>query len=304
MLSLFLHPIPLLVAVFCAGNLASTPETGNLVKLDLLNIMPFPNRRPDAGWDRACELIPAAQIAQEHINNASNLLQGYKLELITVQSEPCGISSISDGLVNTFEKVLDPKRSLNVVGLSGLFCSSVTNTLAPIFSISYITYLQLAGSTTPEHRNSTDFPWLVHLISSSAVYNDAVLGMMDAFGWQKIGLVYDSLGVFFRGIARDFIKREVFSTKYMLTSNLPITEHYVPSEHILPILQNQRTRVILVIGTIPESVGIMCSAYKRNATYPGYVYIFQSRTLNEFTSNANLMNCTREEMEQVMEGVD
>ena len=301
MLSLLLHLASLLAAASCAGNLSSTRD--DLVELDLLNIMPFPDSRPDAGWDRAFELIPAAQIAQEQINNASNLLQGYKLELITVQSEPCGISSISDGLVNTFEKILDPKRSLNVVGLSGLFCSSVTNTLSPLFSIPSVTYLQVAGSTTPEHRNSTNFPWLVHLISSSSVFNDAVLGMMESFGWQRIGLVYDELGIFFSGIAREFANREVFRGDLTLTSNLPITEKTLANDLVFPSLIRQGTRVILVVASIPESVGIMCSAYKRNATYPGYVYIFQSRTRNEFTSNVNLTDCTLEEMEQVIEGV-
>ncbi len=277
---------------------------GDPVKLNLLNILPFPVGSPDSGWDRAYELIPAAQIAQEQINSKSDLLPGYSLEVVTVQSEPCGISTITDALVNTFEKTLDPRRSLNVVGLGGLFCSSVTNTIAPIFSLPNVTYLQVAASTTPAHRNNPGFPWLVHLLSSSAVFNDAVVGMMNTFGWNRVGLVYDSLGIFFTAIAKEFINNAIFSkSNFTLSSLIPISQQILDPDDIFTALIDDGTRVVVLITSIPQAVTIMCSAYMRKASYPGYVYIFQSRILNEFTSNANLTDCTQEQIEEVMEGV-
>jgi len=288
-----------LVSVLCAGS----TNSDNLIKLNVLNILPFPVGQLEAGWDRGYELLPAAQIAQEHINNDSNLLQGYSLELVTVQSEPCDISIVNDGLVNTYKKVLDPKRSLNVVGLTGLFCSSVTNTLAPIFSLPSITYLQVAASTTPEHRRNRGFQWLVHLLSSSVAYNDAVLAMMNVFGWTRIGLIYNSLGVFFRSIAQEFIQSIAQRDNYTLTSNLPISKLNFEANAIFRTMIDKGTKVVVVIATVQEAVSIMCHAYQRNAMYPGYVYIFQSRALSEFISNANSTDCTQEQIENVMEGV-
>ena len=290
--------LSLLVSMSCAGNASSN----GLTKLHLLNILPFPVDQLGAGWDRGYELLPAAQIAQDYINNNSNLLQGYSLEVVTVRSEPCGLSSVNDGLVNSYAKVLDPQRSLNVVGLTGLFCSSVTNTLGPIFSFPSVTYLQVAASTAPEHRNNGDFQWLVHLLSSSVAFNDAVLAMMNTFGWTRTGLIYDSLGVFFRGIATEFEGR-FLKNNFTLTSSLPISKINFEADYIFRSLVNQGTKVVVVIASVPEAVNIMCNAYQRNAMYPGYVYIFQSRILSEFISNANFTDCTQEQMQQVMEGV-
>ncbi len=272
--------------------------------LHLLNILPFPSGRPDGGWDRAYELIPAAQIAQEQINNASDLLSGYKLEVVTVQSESCGLSVVNDGLLNTFQKIADPRNSLNVVGLSGLFCSTVTHVLAPIFGIPSLTYLQVAASTTPDHRDSERYPWLVHLISTSAGYNDAVLAMMREFNWRRIGIVYNSMGALFRGLARDLAKKEVFvNGHFTLSSSIPMTSSSVEKDLIYPLLISEGTRVVIVTGSIEECVAIMCSAYKMRANYPGYVYIFYTRILSEFIRYANTTECSVEQILQAMEGV-
>lgn len=284
-------------------NSSNSSDDGgdNRIKLHLLNILPFPDGRPDSGWDRAYELIPAAQLAAEQISD-SNFLQGYKLELVTVDSEACGISSINKGLVNTFAKVLDPKHSFNVVGLAGLFCSCVTNVLAPLFSLPNITYVQVAGSTTPVHRNSSKFPWLVHLVSSSTVFNDAVLALMKTFRWRNISMIHDSLGIFFRAVAQDFEDRDIFSTEFNLKANIPITANSI-TFNIFSRLVNLEARVILVVGSVAESVRFMCLAYQQNARYPGYVYLFQSRSLADFTSNADITSCTRDQIKEVMEGV-
>ena len=66
----------------------------------------------------------------EQINNRSDILPRYKLEVINVYSEPCGVSSINYGLANTYSELVDPSRT--VVGLTGLFCSSVTDLLAKV----------------------------------------------------------------------------------------------------------------------------------------------------------------------------
>ncbi len=284
------------------SNSSSCDKGDRRIKLHLLNILPFPGGRSDSGWDRAYELIPAAQLAADHINKAnnSNFLQGYKLELVSVDSEGCGISNINKGLVNTFARVLDPKHSLNVVGMAGLFCSSVTGVLASIFSFPNVTYLQVAGSTTPAHRNFTQFPWLVHLISSSTVFNDAVFALMKTFGWQKIGLIHDSIGIFFLSIANDFVDRIRLSTDFNLTARIPVTVNSIGGT--FTNLINSGTRIILVVGNIPESVKFMCRAYQQNAYYPGYVYIILSRPLIDFISNTQLTDCTQSQIRDILEG--
>ena len=166
----------LLLLIVSFGQLqGQTDQQDDRVSLYLLNILPFPDDSPEAGWDRADELIPAAQLAVDQINNASGILPGYKLQVVSVDAEACGITTISKGLVNTYANLFDPKKPLNVVGFTGLFCLTVTEYITSVFGIPEMTYLQLAGSTTPEHHDSDAFPWLIHTVSSSSALNNAVL---------------------------------------------------------------------------------------------------------------------------------
>ena len=96
------------IALLCAGIvLASAPDATSISStcetLYLLNVLPYPDNRTFAGWDRAFELIPAGHLATRHINNDSNVLQGYRLEVIDVESEACGISFVNEALLNYYK---------------------------------------------------------------------------------------------------------------------------------------------------------------------------------------------------------
>ena len=174
----------LLVAIRAAQQVkADQPD--NRSSLHLLNILPFPDSRPNTGWDRAYELIPAAQLAVDQINNASHILPGYKLNLVNVDTDACAVRYVSKGLVNTYAKVFTPENSLNVVGFMGLFCSRVTDAITSAFGGPNVAYLQLTGSTTPLHRR-VKYPWLVHLLSSTTILHDAIVKIVREFGWTTV----------------------------------------------------------------------------------------------------------------------
>ena len=267
--------------------------------LHLLNILPYPDSGPDAGWDKAYELIPAAELAVDEINDNPQYLPGYKLNLVNVDSEACGSSLITDGLVNTYSKVFNP--TLNVVGLAGLFCSTVTDTIASTFSKNSSTYLQVAGSTSPVHRNASKFPWLVHLISSSTMFNEALLSLAVQFEWKRIGIIYNALSVLHRENAADMKMRA-------MEANISTSEFYKPivggmeEERIFTILTDSRIRIVYISALASQSVQIMCEAYKRNALYPGYVFIFPERSLADLLSVANKTTCNTDQITKALEG--
>lgn len=271
------------------------------VPLHLLNILPFPDSRLNSGWDRAYDLIPAAQLAVDQINHASHILPGYKLKLVNVDSEACGISSINKGLVNTYAGIFDPKRSLNVVGLTGLFCSCVTNAITSVFGHRALTYMQLAGSTTPMHRDTTKFPWLVHLVSSSTAFNDALLALISEFNWQRISIIHNALSVFHRANAADLDKRAKNANNILINANIPITG-YTAMDRVYSILIGSGSRVVYISALNSESAHIMCEAYKRKALYPGHVYILPERSVRGLLSEADNTDCTSEQILEALEG--
>ena len=280
--------------------------------LYLLNVVPYPDDGENAGWDR--EL--AGHLAAEQINNHTNLLPGYKLELIDVDSESCGRSLITKGVVNLYKQLVTPifnNRSSCIVGVIGLYCSMVTNALAPVISRPEINYVTLAASTSPKHHYDPAFEDVFHTIDSSSVFNEAVIMMMKTFNWKRIGSIHDALSLDFKTTSDDFARTVASLSDIELTVQVPI-EIFPQSNHgrfdiisdsitdiFINIVNDHEVRISYWSVTEEESSFLLCEAFKRNYLWPGHVYIIEESSANEILITNT--SCTREEMIQAMEGV-
>ena len=235
--------------------------------LYLLNVVPYPDDRPFAGWDRGFELIPAGDLAIEQINNRSDILPGYRLELVDIESEACGISTINTGYVN-FYRHLVQQNSL-VVGVVGLFCSTVTAAISPVVNHPQIDYVQITASTSPLFQDIGAYPRLFHTISSTTVFNEAVVKLMAKFQWRKIGLIYNSVGVYFFSTADNFVSRLETNFSLDLFTSFPSQAQFIPE--LFSEVKNVGVRIIFTSLTVPEGATLMCEPYRRRLLWPGYV---------------------------------
>ena len=82
-------------------------------------------------WDQRLEILPAAQVAVDKVNGDPSILPGYQLELIQVDTGPCHTHSFqSEGLINFFHQLVQEEN--HIVGVVGLFCTSVAQLLSPL----------------------------------------------------------------------------------------------------------------------------------------------------------------------------
>ena len=273
----------------------------DITDIYLLNILPYPDSRP-SGWDRGFELIPAGQLAVEQINNRSDIFPDYRLNLINIGSEPCGIRLITDGLVNFFRPFVDP--DVLSVGVIGLFCSSLTDTIAPLVDHPGIDYIQIAASASPVHRNPTEYPRLFHTTSSSNVFNEAVMELMETFDWRLVNVIHDSLDIYFTTTAQDFIHR-LKSSNDLLTQ----TAISIPTDISIAIdnLRSEGGRIVYGSVTIPQAAKIMCEAHKRGFVWPAYAYIFHEHSLEELIEEVMEkpadISCNVREITEASEGI-
>ena len=282
----------LLLWITAVGQLQGKEERDHPVALYLLNILPYPDPRPNSGWDAAHELIPAAELAVEQINHLGILPENYKLNVVNVDSEACGIPSVSKGIINTLENLFYQKFS-HVVGLVGLFCSTVTEIISKIFSVNKMAFLQLSGSTAIALRNTTEYPWLHHFVPSSASLNKAVLALMREFGWEKMGVVFNSVSIFHKSNAKDLTSSRLANlTEFNLTAFIPITDT-TSVDFIFDMLHSP---IVYLSGTLSEVDRIMCEVYKRQNLYPDYVFILIEKTQSELVQRASTSECTAEQI--------
>ena len=280
----------------------SDAERQNCRVLQLLNVQPFPDDGMFAGFDRGLDLIPAAHLAAKEINNRSDILAGFNLEIVDIDSEACGRGIITKGLVNFYRELVSQDPSQCIVGVMGFVCSSVTNVLAPIIGRQNVGYVILANSVSPAHRNTVEYPNLFHTISSSSVHNTVLISLMQNFGWNKIGLVYDSLSIFYRSTANDFVRMAKTITEVELSVNVPITTLESISE-AFNIINSEAARITYWLGNDDQNALCLCEAHQREFLYPGHVFILRyHEKIVENILKASTV-CSEDELLHAMEGV-
>lgn len=269
--------------------------------LYLLNVEPYPYRgKPVPIWDKGLDLIPAGHLATEQINNRTDILSGFDLKLIDIDSEACGIDIVSKGTANLYKELVNPDHRECIVGVIGLFCSAVTNVISPIVNHPDIGgFVHIAASTSPIHRgydsNSTN---LFHIIGSSSVFNEATFALMKAFDWQRISLIYNSIRLYSSTTAGNFMNRIHSDPNRQLITNVPLSDSRTK---IFNAINGEEARISYWTVTYKQAALLLCEAYKKHFLWPGYVYILHEPKVKQMLKIKT--SCSEEELTSALEGV-
>ena len=120
---------------FCAlilarsGSLASStfPASNSSHTLYIIAMAPYPDPLPDLdpSWDGGASLIPAARLAVLEINNRSDVLGGFRLELL---EEDSGCQITSKAVIGFVKNVLPPAAAGVAAGSFGANTNAATST--------------------------------------------------------------------------------------------------------------------------------------------------------------------------------
>ena len=277
----------------------------NCSVLYLLNVEPYPDHSKTSGvdvWDRGLDLVPAGHLAVEQINNRSDILQGYELKLIDIDSEACGRNLITKGIVNVFKELVNHTHRECIVGLVGLFCSSVTDAVSTIVSHPDIGgYVQIAASTSPVHRKSTPSQThsnLFHIIESSSVINEGTFALMRAFRWNRISIVYNSVKFYFRSMADDFMNK---INKVELVTQVPLTDSSSRISEAFSTINEKEARISYWIVDAKQTAHLLCEAFRKRFRWPGHIFIINDLKMGEVLDTKT--SCSREDIMSALEGV-
>ena len=254
----------------------------NVTVLHLLMLVP--------PGDVAGYLLPAAELAVDNITARDDLLPGYKLEIITAETETCDETLSTESYIS-FMKYTTSATAFNVVGLIGMTCATVIQAISPIAGHPGIDLLQISsGAAPPMFNNIQAYPRLYRVISSSAVQTDALLALMDAFQWRKISILSDSTLIDHTGTADDIINKVRQNPKLELISQ----EVATPSSVILMFNKTilNRAKVTYVSMTVEEARKLVCAAYQQGRIWPTYVWIFQNLRAEDFVGAEGCSNTT------------
>ena len=291
----------LLLAVCCPflterGAQAATPNA----TLHLLTLVPLAET---AGLShqppcyRGEELISAAQLAVDKINMRDDILPDYKLELVPTNAETYNQSLVTEALGNFVRHVTG---DLNIVGVVGLVCSTVTQAVSPLAGRPGIGLLQIsAGAISPVFTSEEEYPHLYRMIPSSAVYNDAVLELMTTFQWRRISMVRDTILIQHTTTADDFVTKIEGrnESKLVFLGEVSPTFPTSPVKNLLP----KAAKIIYASITATEARELLCESYQRDLHWPEFVWLFHDLSFEELTESTE--NCNSDTMLRAVEGV-
>ena len=235
----------------------------------------------------------------DKVNRRDDILPGYRLELIPVNTETCNQSLVTEAPVN-FVRQYVTSGDLSIVGVVGMMCSTVTQAISPLAGRPEIDLLQIsAGAISPLFASEKEYPLLYRMISSSAVYNDVVLSLMATFQWRRISMVRDATLIQHTSTADNFVAKLDERTELELVF-LGDTTPTCPTSPVHNLIL-KRARIIYASVTASEARELLCELYQKGYRWPDFVWLFHDLSIEDLILSAE--KCDKDTMQTAVEGV-
>ena len=275
-----------LVGVYAERTEPRCPNTAAVNKetkpLYLLTLVPFPDSRDGAGWDGGLGTISGARVARDEINNRTDLLPGYHIELIVENIEACSRRVAGTGLTNIVKYTVNPPCR-PVVAINGLLCSSHTAILSPIVGQEGMGLLQLSVANAPLFEfGDGQFPHLWRFLGAGSVYADATLDLMDRLRWNRVGLVFDYDSTYYFDVAHEFEHLASDMGKQIVFS-MGIFESLRESifQRIITGIRKKAVTVLIVALSDKLAVELLCRLEQEHLSFPYYTWVHIGKTLSD-----------------------
>ena len=285
------------------GQVACTNHQGKET-LHLLAMVPLDSTRSDETHclDMGEELIPAANIAAQRINNMSDILPNFSLEIIPAKTDLCSDPSIAEALASFVNYTANP--NLRVVGIIGLVCPSALLALSPIASLSTIDILQITSSTSPPNLvtilREGNISRLYQTAPSVTAFNKAIISLMENNSWREISIIRhtESISTQHDFIAGDMVKR-IDGHKGINISLYVETASGL--DRIINAVKMRGVRIVYATVRDSDARELLCRAYRNDVSWPNYLWILHDHSLEHLLLNNS--NCSQVTMQKALNGV-
>ena len=270
--------------------------------ISLVVMAPFPDGELTKGWTRGPSLYPAAVIAAREVNNRSDILPGFNLKLVKVDSGCTVVSKVT----TSFLRDIYENKAHQVVGIIGPGCSAAALVVSTLTRRREVSLIHVTPTATSPELEDPDKNTTYATISSALLHVQNFIQLMTYNQWNNVATLQDAGRLYFSQTHSGFIDA-VNHNKVVFTGSL-----FKGKESLIPLdnLQSSRARVVLVFAGADIAVELLCYAFHREMVFPNYLWIFHDRTASNFLKavkkfkvNGEDVECTLEQMVAVAEGV-
>lgn len=241
------------------------------------------------GWLGGQGCLPAALMALEDVNQRSDLLIGYKLEIDWRDSQ------CNPGLAATvmYDLLYNEPQKLMLLGGCSIVCSTVAEA-AKMWNLVVISY----GSSSPALSNRKRFPTFFRTHPSATIHNPTRIKLFQKFSWSRIAIIQEAEEVF-TSTGEDLEARCKEAHIEIVTRQSFLTD---PTDAVKNLVR-QDARIIVGMFYVAAARRVFCEAYKQNVFGKQYVWLLIGWYEDGwYTVQDKGHNCTTEQMKEALEG--
>ena len=275
------------IVLFLTFNFALI--AGQVASVKLLVLVSWPSDRDDAGWDAGSrlDLMTGGRVAVNEINNATDLLKDYHIELLVPECghEACALRETSQGLVNFVQYSMYPPEQ--VLAVLGLYCSTSTKEISSFAGHESVQLIQLSAANSPIIDPGIHFdihPHLWRFLASTSAYVEMMIELIKMFSWNDTTIVQTNNEAF-AGIS-DVLMKEVHDKSQVKINVYHFFANRNLYNTLLDQLRDNGRRIIFLVATSIETASLLCRAAERGMLYPDYMWIVIDHLLS-FLEDAN-----------------
>ena len=252
--------------------------------LYIVSMVPFPDddkptwAKPN--YAAARSILPAAQLAVDQINNRSDILTDYNLELL-VGDSGCNVDTKT--YVSQVIHLLYSNKP--VVGMVGPACSEASLAVAALNTRNRLGVVHVMTGSIPLLDDREKYPYTFGMISSSTAHVGVILELIRQNEWNRVAVLYDIFRpYYFRTYLAFLDQLEENRRSGKTQTDVIFAGGITPSFFPLNEISGNGTRVIIVMSSATPARRLVCLAVHLGITYPAYQFVFQDRRVSHFIS--------------------
>ncbi|XP_072406250.1 LOW QUALITY PROTEIN: gamma-aminobutyric acid type B receptor subunit 1 [Chiloscyllium punctatum] len=241
------------------------------------------------GWPGGQACLPAAQMALRDVNNRSDILRDYELQLIYHDSK-CDPGKSTKYLYELLYN--EPMKIVLVPGCGGV--STLVAEAARMWNLIVLSY----GSSSPALSNRQRFPTFFRTHPSATLHNPTRVKLFKRWGWTKIATIQQTTEVFTSTL--DDLEQRVKEAGIEIS----VRQSFLTDPGVaVKNLKRQDARIIVGLFYETEARKVFCEVYKEKLYGKKYVwFLIGWYADNWFKIQDNNINCTVQQMTEAVEG--
>ena len=198
--------------------------TDSIRRLFLLSLLPYPDDTNTPAWNDGPSLFLAAELAVEHINNRSDILGDYTLELIQGDSG-CDISTKT--ATAFVEHTLNSDK--RIVGIIGPACSASGAIISRLAGTNLLALINVHITGSPLLKDRIKYPFSFGMLASNEIFADTLTALMVQNSWNTVATLYDEswlteVEVAFERKISNLLGYAINFTSVVSTNNLSLSD--------------------------------------------------------------------------------